>query len=143
MTTFIPPKKKLFELVIMAVMAGVFYFIHPSLDAVILFVFGFIWNWTASNDLSLLFENRRYRMSMVKLVVNLQNLILKPVEKFPEIVKRIVRILPAGIFWSLVIYLNESEMPWWATFVGSLAFEVMQFELNFIRKHKETSKESV
>lgn len=139
MTPMVPPRKKLIELGIMLILAGVFYLIHPDTDAVMLFVFGFVWNWSASNDLSALFENKRYRMSMLKLVVNLQNLILKPFGWAPEFVKRIVKVLPAGIFWSMVIFINDSEMPWWATFIGSAAFELLQIELNFIKRQKEIS----
>lgn len=139
MTPMVPPKRKMIELGIMLVLAVVFYLIHPSTDAVMLFVFGFVWNWAASNDLSALFENRRYRMSMLKLVVNLQNLILKPFGWAPEFVKKIIKCLPAGIFWSMVIYVNDSEMPFWPAFVGSLAFELLQIELNFIKRQKEVS----
>lgn len=137
MTPMVPPRRKLVELGIMLIFAGVFYLIHPNTDAVMLFVFGFVWNWSASNDLSALFENKRYRMSMLKLVVNLQTLVLKPFGWAPEFVKRIVKVLPAGIFWSMVIFINDSEMPWWATFIGSAAFELLQIELNFIKRQKE------
>ena len=139
MSTIVPPKRKMIELGIMLILAAVFYLIHPNFDAVMLFVFGFVWNWSASNDLTAVFENRRYRMSMLKFVVNMQNLILKPFGWAPEFVKRIVKVLPAGIFWSMVIFVNESEMPWWATFVGSIAFELLQIELNFIKRQKEVS----
>ena len=63
MKPFAPPKKKLIELLIMIVLAGVFYLIYPEMDAIVLFFFGFIWNWSASNELSDLFSNKRYRMS--------------------------------------------------------------------------------
>lgn len=143
MTPFIPPKRKMLELVIMVILAGVFYLIYPSVDAITLFTFGFIWNWSASNDLDALFANKRYRMSMLKTVVNLQSLILKPFSWAPEFVKRFLRMLPAGIFWSLVIYMNDSLMPWWATFIGSAAFEILQLELLLIRKHKEQEEDII
>lgn len=141
MKPFAPPKKKLIELLIMMVLAGVFYLIYPEMDAIVLFLFGFIWNWSASNELSDLFSNKRYRMSLLRTVVNLQSLILKPFSKAPEWSKRVLNILPAGIFWGLVIYLNDSHMPWWSTFIGSAAFEIMQIELKFIRKQKEQEEE--
>jgi hypothetical protein len=137
MKPFAPPKRKLYELIVLVVLAAIFYLIHPQVEAIVLFAFGFIWNWAASNDLSVMFENRRYRMSMIKTVVNLQQLILKPFAWAPQFVKNILVILPAGIFWSLVVYLNDSDMPWWSTFLGSLAFELLQIEINFIKKHKE------
>lgn len=137
MKSFAPPKRKLFELLIMLVLAVVFYLIYPVFDAIVLFVFGFVWNWAASNELSTLFENKRYRMSLLKTVVNLQNLILTPFTKAPDWVKRILRVLPAGIFWSLVVYMNDSLMPWWATFIGSATFELLQLEMKFLKNRGE------
>lgn len=137
MMPFIPPKRKLLELVVLIVLAIIFYFIYPSFEALTLFAFGFIWNWAASNDLSMMLDNNRYRMSMLKLVSNLQTLILKPFGWAPELLKRFIRILPAGLFWLMVIFINDSVMPWWAPFVGSLAFELLQLELNFIKGHKD------
>ena len=75
-------------------------------------------------------------MSMLNTVVNLQNLILKPFSKAPGFVQRILKVLPAGIFWTMVIYINESDMPWWATFIGSLVFEIIQLEIDFFKKNK-------
>lgn len=136
MSTFIPPKRKMFELLLLPVFLGIFYFLYPRIEGVTLFAFGFIWNWSASNDLGVLFQNKRYRMSMLKTVVNLQDLALKPFKKAPVIFQKIVKVFPAGIFWTLVIFVNESEMPWWATFLGSIVFELLQIELNFIKKQK-------
>lgn len=141
MKTFAPPKRKLIELGIMIVLTGIFYVIYPVPEALTLFVFGYVWNWAASNELSSLFENKRYRMSLLKTVVNLQNLILKPFGKAPDWVKRILRIFPAGIFWGMVIFINESFMPWWATFIGSAAFELVNFEMDFLQRRSETPPE--
>lgn len=140
MTTFIPPKRKIFELLGLPVFLGIMYLVYPKIEAVTLFAFGYIWNWSASNDFTLLFQNRRYRMSMLKTVVNLQNLILKPFGQAPAIVQKIVKILPAGIFWSLVVLINESDMPWWSTFIGSAVFELLQFEIGLFKKQKEVEQ---
>lgn len=140
MTTFIPPKRKMYELLGLPVFLGILYLIYPKIEAVTLFAFGYIWNWSASNDFSILFQNKRYRMSMLKMVVNLQQLILKPFNWAPEIVKKIVKILPAGIFWSLVILINESDMPWWAPFFGSAVFEILQIEIGLFKKQKEAEQ---
>jgi hypothetical protein len=137
MNSFVPPKRKLWELVILLVLIVILYFINPNIDFIVLFVCGFIWNWVASNDLSTLFTNRRYRMSSVRMVYNLQRLMLRPFDRAPHFVKVILSILPAGIFWSIVILLNQSDLPWWSTFLGSMSFELLQLELNFINNHKE------
>lgn len=139
MTSFVPPKRKLIELLVMLILAGVLYLMYPNMDAVVLFLFGFIWNWSASNDLTFYFTNRRNRMSMLRLVVNLQNLILKPFNWAPEIIKRMMKVFPAGVFWFLVIFINESDMPWWPTFLGSIAFELLQIEFDIFKRHKEVS----
>jgi hypothetical protein len=139
MTSFIPPRRKLIELVVLIILAGIFYFIYPDLKALMLFVLGFVWNWTTSVDLSEMLQNRRYKLSLLKTVISIQNLFLRPFAKAPDWVKSIVRIFPAGIFWNIVILINESDMPWWAPFLGSAAFELLQIELMYIRRHKELS----
>lgn len=139
MILFIPPRRKLFDLGILLVLLTVFYFIHPHLEAITLFAFGFIWNWAASNDLNELFEhNKRYRLSLLKFVFNLQNIFLRPVKSAPVWMRKIISILPAGIFWGIVIFINESNVPWWPPFLGSIAFELLQIDLRSFKKNKET-----
>ena len=138
MNTFTIPRRKVIEISLLPVFLGILYFIYPHTEAVVLFASGYVWNWAASNDLDKLFENRRYRMSMLKLVVNLQNLILRPFKNAPELIKKVLKVLPAGIFWTMVIYLNESDMPWWATFLGSLVFELLLLEINMFKRQKES-----
>jgi hypothetical protein len=137
MTPFIPPKRKIFELLALPIFIGMFYLFSPVPEALTLFSFGYIWNWSASNDLSVLFQNKRYRMSMLKMVVNLQNLFLKLFNWAPALLKRFAKILPAGTFWAIVIFINESDMPWWPTFVGSTVFEILQFEISLLIKQKQ------
>ena len=137
MNSFVPPKRKLWELLVLPVLVIILYFIHPNTDALVLFIFGFVWNWVASNDLSLMFSNRRYRMSLIKMVFTIQGLILRPFARAPKFVKIFLSTLPAGIFWSIVIFINQSEMPWWAPFIGSMAFELLQLEISILKKHKE------
>lgn len=137
MNPHIPPKRKILELLGMGLLAIILFFVTNDINVIALFCFGFIWNWSASNELTMIFENRRYRMSMLKTVINLQNLILKPFAWAPVIVQRLVQALPAGIFWSIVIWINESAMPWWPTFVGSLAFELSQLDLILKKVPKE------
>lgn len=139
MKPFLPARRKLIDLAILVVMDVLFYFLWHDLNLIILFTFGFVWNWCASQDLSLLFENRRNRYSTLRTVVNLQQLFLKPFKKFPTWVQFFPKILPAGIFWGVVILFNGSTVPWWAPFLGSFVFELVQLEISVIRKHKEES----
>lgn len=127
----LPTKKKLIELGLLLGINCVLFFIWPSLEAIILFTYGFIWNWTASQNLDLILDNKRYRFSMLKMVHNLQVLILKPFKRLPEFVKVIPRILPAGLFWGLVVVFTDSDMPWTITFLGSFVFELTQIESYF------------
>ena len=138
MILFIPPKRKLIDLLVLLFLLIAFYFFYPHYEAITLFAFGFVWNWSASNDLHELFDNnKRYRLSLLKFVFNIQGLFLRPVNNAPLLVKKIVSILPAGSFWAIVIFINESNVPWWPPFVGSLVFEILQIDFSFIKKKKE------
>lgn len=135
-TPFLTTKRKMFDLLILLIIDVALFIIWDSIEIVTLFSFGFIWNWVASQDLTPLLEKRRYRFSMVKLVLNLQALILKPFGSLPFALQRLIACLPAGLFWCLVIYFNDSDMPWWATFVGSLTLELTLLESYYARKQE-------
>lgn len=139
MKPFLTTRRRLVDLLILFVLDLGLYFLWQDLSLVVLFSFGFIWNWVAAQDLHMLFENKRYRYSMVRLVINLQTMFLNLVVRAPAWVKWVVQILPAGIFWTMVILFNDSSMPWWATFLGSLVFEIIQLESKLIQKNKEIS----
>ena len=139
MSVILPPKNKMIELLILFIASVLLYISFSNFDIVSLFIFGFIWNWTGSIDHSLIFQNKRYRMSMLKIVVYLQNLFQRPVARAPEIVKSLFRSVPAGFFWLVVIFINESHMPWWAVFCGSLLFEVVQLLAPRLLKSKEAT----
>lgn len=129
MNGFLISKRKTFELAVLIFLDGLFFLLWNNWDLVLLFSLGFVWNWVASQESTILLDNkRRYRFSTLKTVFNLQRLVLKPVKNAPEAVKILARIIPAGLFWSAVILFNESEMPWWAVFLGSLAAELVQIE---------------
>ncbi len=138
MRPFLTTKRKLIDLAVVSVLVAILW---PTLgfEAAMLFASGFIWNWVASQDLSQYMEGKRYSYTMLKLVLNLQALIQNPsfVKSSPEFVKLILRSLPAGLFWWAVIWFQDSDLPVWATFAGSLVFELSQWEV-FYRK-KEAS----
>lgn len=135
MRPILTSKRKLLDLVIVVILATVVWMIK-GLETAWLFAFGFVWNWVASQDLSQYMEGRSYRYTMLKFVLNLQALIVSPgfIKRSPEFVKLILRSLPAGIFWSLVIWFQDSDLPIWATFLGSLSFELSQWEIFFRKK---------
>jgi hypothetical protein len=91
----------------------------------ILFFFGYVWNWSLSHDLTFMTQNQRYRFSMFKFVYLFQNLFLKLDRwiKNPYLII-MIKSIPAGVFWLLVSYFNESQISWWLVFVGSMFFEV-------------------
>ncbi len=135
MRPFLTTKRKLLDLVVVAVLAITVGFLQ-GFETAILFAFGFIWNWAASQDLTGMMEGKNYRFTMLKFVQNLYTLIVSPsfIRRSPEIVKMVLRSLPAGIFWWAVIWFQASELPVWATFLGSLAFEISQWEVFFRKK---------
>ena len=137
MKPFLPAKRKLVDLLVLLGFDLVFYFLWNDLSLIALFSFGFVWNWCASQDLSVLFENKRSRYSTLRNIVNIQALFLKPFRAYPPLVQLIPRILPAGIFWGVVILFNGSSVPWWAPFLGSLVFELVQLERSMFRRHRE------
>lgn len=137
MKPFLTTRRRLYELGAMVLMDLILYVVL-GWDFTILFSLGFIWNWVAAQDTSVLLENRRFKFSMLKLVSSIQLLLLKPFEKFPEWVRAIVKSFPAGIFWTMVILFNDSDMPWYMTFVGSAVFEILQIEVSFFQRKKET-----
>lgn len=125
MNLIIPPKTKLLELAVLPIFWITTYVITKSPDVLILMSLGYIWNWAASNDLPTIFENKKYKFSLIKTVHNIQRFILRPFISAPAIVQHFIKMLPAGIFWLGVLFINDSIMPWWATFLGSVLFELL------------------
>lgn len=130
MKPFSVQQRKLLDLAVLLSFDIGLYFLWPK-EVIILFSLGFIWNWTASQDLSLLVEKSRYRFSMLKLVFFLQDLFLKPFNRFPRAFSIIPKILHGGLFWWLVISFIDSDMPYWATFLGSIVYELLQLPTYF------------
>ncbi len=135
MRPLLTSKRKLLDLLVVVILAAVIWLLQ-GLETAWLFTFGFVWNWVASQDLSQYMEGRSYRYTMLKFVLNLHALIQSPgfIKRSPEFVKLILRSLPAGIFWSAVIWFQDSDLPIWATFLGSFAFEISQWEVLFRKK---------
>jgi hypothetical protein len=134
MNGFLLSKRKTFELLLVVLLDLIFYFLWGSADFVILFSFGYVWNWVGSQQDTLKFEGKKYKYSTLKTVLNLQVLVLKPIQKAPYFVKMLARILPAGLFWWGVIVFNESKMPWWAVFIGSFTLELVLLENKIFRQ---------
>lgn len=135
MRPFLTSRRKLLDLAVLLILASVLGFLQ-GYETAALFSFGFLWNWVASNDLNQYMEGRRYRYTMLRFVLNLQSMILAPsfIKNLPEFVKVFIRSLPAGIFWSAVILVQESDLPLWAVFLGSFVFEISQWEVLFKKK---------
>lgn len=138
MKPFLTTRRKLIELGLLPGFVVALYFVS-NLETAFLFSLGYVWNWTASQDMSMFFEGRKYRFSLLKMVFNLQHLFLIPFRKFHPLVQIPAKILPAGLFWVLVIIFADSKMPWWATFVGSFVFELTQLDGLLIKKTSENS----
>jgi hypothetical protein len=136
MKPFSQSKIAFIQLLFLIPLLGVFYLLYPQKEGIALFTSGFIWNWAAIQKIDPIYKNRQYRYSMLSTIRNIQHVFLKPLRTFPFMVQRLLSVFPAGIFWAMIIYMNQSDMPWWATFLGSLSFELMQLELNFIQSHK-------
>lgn len=123
-------RRKLFELLIMLGLGLGLYFVWASAAYVSLFFVGFIWNWSASQNVAIIQESRNYRFSFMKMIYNLQ----RPLEKLPRYIAIPARCLPAGLFWWLVILFADSSLPFWPVIIGSLVYELIQLDSILIRK---------
>jgi hypothetical protein len=121
-------KRKTFEILFMLFLDAILYLLLGSVDFVVLFSFGYVWNWVASQQETIYLDNKRYRFSTLKVVLNLQRLIQPSDPRVPIIIKMILKSLPAGVFWGAVIIFHESHMPWWVVFVGSFTMELVLLE---------------
>lgn len=126
--------KKKIELLLVLPLILIVYFTSSDINTTVLCVFGYIWNWVNSIELNDTFSEKRYRFSLIQLIRFIQSMMLRPFRKFPPIFQKLIGILPAGTFWFLIIFIYESNMPWWAPFLGSLIFEIVSFEISLIRK---------
>lgn len=134
---FLTTKRRFYELLGLLVIDVILYLLLDW-DFAILFGFGFIWNWVSAQDITPMLTDRRFKYSMLRLVSSFQALTQRFVSNAPKFVKIFMKCLPAGIFWSMVILFNESEMPWYMTFVGSFAFELLQIEIEFFHQREKT-----
>jgi hypothetical protein len=101
-----------------------------------MFSSGFIWNWVGSQDLTQFMEGRNYKYTTLRMVLNLQSFIVSvgPLKRAPEFAKVILRCLPAGLFWWGLIWFFDSELPMWPAFLGSVCYELSQWEVLFRKK---------
>jgi hypothetical protein len=134
---FLSEARKRYELLILLILDFGLYFVWNRWETLVLFSLGYIWNWAASQSLGYVLENRRYRFSLIKMVYNLQNLILVPFKKFHPIIKILPKSLPAGLFWFLILHFANSELPWWPIFIGSFVYEIIQFDALLIKQHHD------
>jgi hypothetical protein len=136
MKILIPKSKLVLEFFVLLAFLFLIYFLTNRLDIVTLFTLGFVWNWSVAsqNDSSTVIKHHKF--SMMHTILRIHEFFLKIFKRSPELVYRLAGILPAGFFWSLVIYFNESQMPWWATFLGSLVFESLQIQNLFLKGEK-------
>ena len=135
MRPFLTSKRKLLDLLILSIFVVVLWFIQ-SAEVAVLFAAGFIWNWVSYQDLTQHMEGRNYKYTTLRFVINVQTMIvsLGPLKKAPEPVKVLLRCLPAGLFWWAVIWFLDSDLPPWPVFLGSLIFELSQWEVLFRKK---------
>lgn len=141
MNIIVPPKRKLIELALLPAFCVPALLLADNFDFAILMSLGYVWNWAASSDLSSIQHNRKYRMSLINLVSRIQNWVLRPFHSMHPIVSHVVSIFPAGLFWLAVLFINDSIMPWWATFVGSFLFELTQIRFVFTKTKVEKEPE--
>ena len=134
MKSFLGDKRKFIQLGLLILLDCLFLFLWSSWDIVVLFSLGFIWNWTAAQNMQEIISNKRYRFSTLKIIFNLQHLILKPFKNSHEAIRFVLKIIPAGVFWFGVMYFNDSQLPWWSVFMGSFFLEVFELDKKLLEK---------
>jgi len=137
MTMLIPKSKVVLELFVLSTFLFLIHFLTNRLDVVILFTFGFVWNWSVSIQNNTFSVLKHHKFSMMNTIRWIHEFFLKVFKRSPELIYRLASIVPAGLFWSLVIHFNESQMPWWATFLGSLVYEILQIQDLFLKGDKK------
>lgn len=137
MKTLIPKSKLVLELFVLSIFLFLIYFLTNRLDIVTLFTLGFVWNWSVAVQNDTFSVLKHHKFSMMNTIRRIHEFFLKVFKRSPELIYRLASILPAGLFWSLVIHFNESQMPWWATFLGSLVYEILQIQNFFLKSEKK------
>jgi len=137
MKTLIPKSKLVLELFVLSIFLFLIYFLTNRLDIVTLFTLGFVWNWSVAVQNNTFSVLKHHKFSMMNTIRRIHEFFLKVFKRSPELINRLASILPAGLFWSLVIHFNESQMPWWATFLGSLLYEILQIQNFFLKGEKK------
>lgn len=138
---FFTTRRKIYEILILLGLNIGLYFVFQSWSDLMLFNLGFIWNWAASQPVSYVLDNDRYRFSFLKTVYNLHAIVQLPFRNLPAIFSILPRLLPAGLFWYLVIHFTESTVEPWCTFLGSFFLELTQLDVYFARKNQPVQEE--
>jgi hypothetical protein len=137
MKMLIPKSKVVLELFVLSIFLFLIYFLTNRLDIITLFTLGFVWNWSVAGQNDTFSVLKHHKFSMMNTIRRIHEFFLKVFKRSPELIYRLASILPAGLFWSLVIHFNESQMPWWATFLGSLVYEILQIQNFFLKGEKK------
>ena len=98
-----------------------------------LFTLGFVWNWAVLNGWVLQrTQERRYRFSVLRGITLFHNAVLLPFKKLPRF-QMLIAMLPAGLAVAALAKLFEANIPWWAAFLGSLAFLLTRRQIRSLR----------
>jgi hypothetical protein len=130
---FFSTKRKLYEILVLFFFSVGLTFLWHDYASILFFAMGFIWNWSASQKVDYVLNNKRYRFSFLKMVYNLQFLFLYPLKNFHPAFGIIAKILPAGLFWWMIVYFANSHLPVLPTFIGSLVYELIQLDSLLIK----------
>ncbi len=118
----LPSRQEGLEILALALMVAGLQWLVKSWGWSAFFALGFIWNWAVLNGwVQERVEEREYRFSVLKGVVRLNAALLRPLQKWPHVV-RFAQVVPAGLIAGFFVWAFQSSVPWEATFLGSFAF---------------------
>ncbi|MBY0518277.1 MAG: hypothetical protein K2P81_15310 [Bacteriovoracaceae bacterium] len=134
MKKHLPSLQESLEIIALSLIVIGLQFFLQSWGWTILFSVGFIWNWAVLNGwVAQRTQEKKYRFSVLRAISVFHHSILYPFKNYPKI-RNILAVLPAAIAVSLGAYLLESNIPWWAVLLGSLAFILVRFQITTIRQ---------
>lgn len=125
----LPSLQESLELLVLVVMIAVMQWLIGSWMWSAFFVLGFIWNWSVLNGwVSQQIKQKQYRFSMLKGITKFHELLLSPLNKFPKL-QAIAQVMPAGLAIGAMALILHATVPWWACFMGSIAFILVRRQL--------------
>lgn len=133
MKKHLPSLQESLELLALALMVAGLQFVIQSWGWTALFVVGFVWNWSVLNGwVGQRVSEKKYRFSVLRGISLFHRAFIFPFKNYPKL-SEWVQILPAAMAFGLLSFMLNSNIPWWAALLGSLAFLIIRRQISYFR----------